>query len=198
MKLQRSTGILLVVAIALATTVAILETQTGTSSDNSETLYNFTEADISSLVIEKEDETLAFSKIENTWEMSEPEKAPADPSSIAFLLNIITTEAIKETIKTTKSDLDIYGLDEPFATITLRVDEESHRLSIGDEDFSGTSLYVMTADDSLDSKSLNIHLISNGLENGIERPINDWIATNENNQDQTVESSDKDTQTPQN
>ncbi|MEM8613741.1 MAG: DUF4340 domain-containing protein [Cyanobacteria bacterium P01_H01_bin.105] len=177
MKLQRSTGILLGVALSMAATVAIVETQKGTSANNDETLYSFTEADVSALTIKREAETLSFIKTDSTWQMTEPEETPADPSSIAFLLNIITSDAIQETITTTPEELDTYGLDQPAATLQLVVDEETYALTIGDEDFSGTSLYVMTADDGVEASTpIDVYLVPKGLENGVERPVDDWIA----------------------
>ncbi|ESA36796.1 hypothetical protein N836_06035 [Leptolyngbya sp. Heron Island J] len=176
MKLQRSTGILLGVAIALVTTVALFETQKGPQSDQGETLYDFAEADVSAFTLEKPEETLAFTKTDNIWRMTEPEDAAADPSSVAFLLNIITNDTIQETITTTPDQLETYGLDDPTATIQLTVDEATYTLSLGDEDFSGTSLYAITHQEAVTTNSVDVYLIPKGIENGIERPIADWLA----------------------
>lgn len=175
MKLQRSTGILLGVAIALATTVAIFETQKENQPSQGETLYNFVEADVSSLTLERQNETLTFAKTDNTWKMTEPEEATADPSSIAFLLNTITSDTIKETITATPSQLNAYGLADPVATIRLTANEKNYMLSLGSEDFSGTSLYVMTADKSLETDSVDVYLVPKGIENGIERSVDEWM-----------------------
>lgn len=177
MKLQRSTGILLGVAIALVTTVIIFETRQDTQSSENQTLYNFAEADISSFTLERDNETLSFTKTDNTWTMTEPESATADPASISFLLNIITSDTVKQTITTNTNQLETYGLDQPKAIVELTVDDESHRLVVGDEDFSGTSLYVMTNHDVVGQNPVDIYLIPKGLENGIERPVTDWIAS---------------------
>ena len=180
MRLKRSTGSLLGVAIALAATVTIFETQKGTQPNQAETLYNFAEVDVSSFTLERQNETLTFTKTDDTWEMIEPEEAIADPSSVAFLLNIITSDTIKETITTTPNQLETYGLDEPTATIKLAVDDASHILTIGDADFSGTSIYVMTTYDVVESNPVDIYLMPKGLETGVERPVTDWIAKEEN------------------
>jgi hypothetical protein len=161
MKLQRSTGILLGCAISLIAAVTIFETQKNTQPSAGETLYDFAEADVSSFTIERVDETLTFSKTDDdTWKMIEPEDATADPSSVAFLLNIITSDPIKETITTTPKQLATYGLDAPKATVNLTVDDKSHMLAIGDEDFSGTSLYVMTTHDVVKPNPVDIYLIA--------------------------------------
>ncbi|MFG6106329.1 DUF4340 domain-containing protein [Leptothoe sp. EHU-05/26/07-4] len=179
MKLQRSTGILIGVAISLVATVTILEIPKGPQANNGNTLYSFTETDVSEFTVERDDNTLSFIKTDDAWQMTAPEKALADPSSVAFLLNIITSDTIKETISTTPDQLATYGLDTPTAKIQLIVDEESYTLTVGDEDFSSTSLYVMTANDIAESNPVNVHLIPKGLENGIERPVSDWLAKND-------------------
>lgn len=188
MKLQRSTGVLLGVAIALAAIVTIIETRKGTQSSDSETLYGFTEADVSSFSIELEERRLAFAKTDdNTWQMTEPESAPADPSAIAFLLNIITSDTVTETITANPNQLDTYGLDDPTAIVELLVNEENHTLTVGDEDFSGTSLYVMTEPAPSAADSVDVYLIPNRLENGVERPQNEWLLS-DSEEDATAES----------
>ena len=176
MKLQRSTGILLGVAIALAATVTIIETRKGTQSSDSKTLYGFTEADVSSFAINLDGSRLAFAKTDDdTWQMTEPESAPADPSAIAFLLNIITSDTVKETVTVNPNQLDTYGLDDPTAIVDLMVNEENHTLTIGDEDFSETSLYVMTESAVAAADSVDIYLIPSRLESGLERPQDEWL-----------------------
>lgn len=175
MKLKRSTGALLGVAIALVTTVAIIETNKSTQSDTGKTLYEFTEGDVNAFTINRNNATLSFAKNNDTWQMTEPQNAPADPSSIAFLLNIITSDTIQETIIADSSQLDNYGLESPTANVKLITDQSNHTLVMGEEDFSGTSRYVMTTDDVVETDPVEIYLISKDLENGIERPIDDWM-----------------------
>ena len=181
MKLQRSTGILLGVAIALVATVAVIETSKNTQTDSGDTLYDFAEADVDVLTINRDDVTLSFTKTDDVWQMTEPENVPADPSAIAFLLNIITTDPIQETIAASPEQLADYGLSEPTATVDMATAEESYTLSVGDEDFSGTALYTTTATDTADSESLDVYLIPKALSTGLERPVEGWILSEEEN-----------------
>ena len=174
MKLQRSTGILLGVAIALVAAVVTIETTQNSQPDNGDTLYNFAEDDITAFTIHHDSTAMSFIKTDDTWHMEKPQTALAEPSSVAFLLNIVTSNVIQETFTTTPEQLDEYGLDIPVATLKFKVNEESHALFIGEEDFSDTSLYVMTTSPT-GSDPVEIHLISKDLENGFERPIDDWI-----------------------
>ena len=180
MELQRSTGILLGVAIASVATVAIVETTKTSRPSQGDTLYGFSEDEVSAFTIKREDTTVAFTKTDDTWQMTKPEAAPAAPSSVAFLLNIITTDTIKESITATPEKLNDYGLEEPMAVVELTVNEDKYTLAVGDEDFSGTSLYVMTTDTEQSvSDSAEIYLMPKELENGIERPVADWLLSDE-------------------
>lgn len=200
MKLQRSTGILLGVAIALVSTVAIIETNKNSQTDSGEALYDFAEADVDTLTIKRDDATLSFAKTDDTWQMTEPENAPADPSAIAFLLNIITTDPIQETIAVSPGQLADYGLDDPTATVDMTVAEESHTLSIGDEDFSGTSLYTTTVPNTADLEFVNVYLMPKGLSTGLELPVEGWILSEEKSTSETAddESPQQQEETPSN
>ncbi|NEP59551.1 MAG: DUF4340 domain-containing protein [Symploca sp. SIO2G7] len=191
MKLQRSTSILLGVAIALVTTVAIIETVYNSRTDSGETLYEFTEDDVAEFTIKREGTTLSFTKTDDTWQMTAPQQAQADPASVAFLLNSLTSDTIEETISATPDQLTTYGLDAPMAFVELIANNESYVLSVGDEDFSGTSLYTMTAENTGDTDLINVYLMSKDLENGLERPLDEWLlGEDETNQaaDENLES----------
>ncbi|MBE9065116.1 DUF4340 domain-containing protein [Leptolyngbya cf. ectocarpi LEGE 11479] len=175
MKLNRSTVGLLGVAIALVAAVSIFETTKNTQPESGDTLYEFTEGDVTTFSIDREETPLAFAKADDTWQMTEPQDVPADPSSIAFLLNIITSDTITETITATADQLDNYGLGDPNAVVSMTVGEEEYTLAVGGEDFSGTSLYTMTVDESTDTESVDVYLMPNSLSTGLERPLEEWI-----------------------
>lgn len=187
MKLKRSTVGLLGAAIALVAVVAIFETTKNTQPESGDTLYEFTEGDVTDFSIDREGSTLAFAKTDDTWQMTEPQDAPADPASIAFLLNIITSDPITETITATAAQLDGYGLEEPAAVVNMTVGEEAYSLAVGDEDFSGTSLYTMTVDEPTDTESVNVYLMPNSLTTGLERPVEEWILQAEAEEDASEE-----------
>lgn len=174
MKFSRSTVGLLGVAIALVAAVAIFETTKNTQPESGDTLYDFTEGDVTTFSIDREGSTLAFTKTDDTWQMTEPQDVPADPSSIAFLLNIITSDPITETITATAERLNDYGLEDPGAVVNMTVGEEAYVLAVGDEDFSGTSLYTMTVEPT-DTESVDVYLMPNSLTTGLERPVEEWI-----------------------
>lgn len=179
MKLQRSTGVLLGVAIALVATVAIIETTKKNSPKSGDALYSFAEADVDAFTITREDTTLAFEKTDDIWQMTEPQEAPADPAAIAFLLNIITTDPIKETIVINADQLDDYGLGDPRATVDMTVADETYSLALGDEDFSGSLLYVMTTEITPESEPGELYLMPQNLQSGIGRRIDEWLAAEE-------------------
>lgn len=184
MKLKRSTAGLLGAAIALVAAVTIFETTKNPQPESGDTLYGFTEDDVTTFSIDREGTTLAFAKIDDIWQMTEPQDANADPSSIAFLLNIITSDTITETIIATADQLDDYGLEDPGAIVNMTVGEEDYVLAVGDEDFSGTSLYTMTVDEPADTESVDVYLMPNSLTTGLERPVDEWILHQEEEEEE--------------
>ncbi|MEM7064985.1 MAG: DUF4340 domain-containing protein [Cyanobacteria bacterium P01_B01_bin.77] len=188
MKFKRSTIGLLGAAIALVAAVAIFETTKNTQPESGDALYEFTEGDVTRFSIDREETPLAFAKTDDTWQMTEPQDVPADPSSIAFLLNIITSDTITETITAKADQLDDYGLEDPSAIVNMTVGEEEYILAVGDEDFSGTSLYTMTVDEPADTEaSVDVYLMPNSLTTGLERPTEEWILQSEEGEDAAEE-----------
>ncbi len=181
MVIKRSTGLLFGVAIALVAAVGILEANRQQQPQDS-VLYDFTEAEVTALTVRREDLTLEFAKADDGWQMSEPEAAPADPAAVAFLLNLLTTDPITETISVLPEKLDTYGLDTPSATLELVANQQNYQLRVGDDDFSGSSVYVTTETPEADAP-LSVHAVPIGTETGIQRPLAEWLATPETDSD---------------
>jgi hypothetical protein len=190
MKLQRSTWILLGVAIALGGGVLIYETyraQPGEVAEqgSGEPVFAFEESDVQQLTLARQDTTLTFEKDnDGNWLMTKPKQEPAQAAAIAFLLNILTTDPALQTLSATPDQLKDFGLEDPTATVTLTLaDESTHTLTVGTPDFSGDSLYVMTPtadtqdaqETSESAAEITVYVVSGGLTNGIERPVDDWL-----------------------
>ncbi len=185
MKLQKSTLTLLISAVVLTFGVVVYETQysDGPRSEDTEggdRLFTFEETDVEQLTLERNDETLAFAQnldnpdIEVSWRMVEPEETLAEPAAVAYLLNILTTDPSLQTLTATAEQLVQYGLDDPNATIELVLaDETTHTVKIGGTDFSGDNRYVQV------DNGEKVYVVSGGITNGIERPVEEWIATTE-------------------
>jgi Domain of unknown function (DUF4340) len=200
MKLQRSTLALLGIAVVLATSILIFESQkaqkAATEESNGsdpnalvqeeqatgEKIVSFQESDVQSLTIKRTDTTLSFTKDSaGLWQMSAPEKAAAEPAAIAFLLDIITADPAIQTLEAKASDLAGFGLTSPHAIVTLTLADGSiHTLTVGNTDFTGDSRYVQVlaaADKAPEpDQPFQVYVMSGGINNGIERPVAEWLA----------------------
>ncbi|NEP15565.1 MAG: DUF4340 domain-containing protein [Leptolyngbya sp. SIO4C1] len=200
--MQRSTWILLVVAIALGGGVLLYENQRGQEAGEAtrtDAIAPFEESAVQQLRIERSGETIAFEKDEaGDWRMTEPQQQPAEPAAIAYLLNILTNEPAQP-ISAAAADLEPFGLAEPAATLALTLtDESTYSLAVGDTDFSGNSRYVrpLTAEapadtETVGAETVEVYLVSGGLSNGIERPLEEWLVA-----DDAAEALDQPASTP--
>ncbi|EDX86023.1 hypothetical protein S7335_3726 [Synechococcus sp. PCC 7335] len=152
---------------------------------------------------------LAFVKDESgVWQMSAPEETIAEGGAIAFLLSQITRPS-NRVITAESNNLVDFGLEDPEATITLEAtaseaEKHTYQLLLGGADFGGDQRYVQvielmgqadatssdenSSNEEVDSANLveaeessemEIHLVSGGIANAIERPVPDWISNEE-------------------
>lgn len=185
MKLQKTTLALLGAAIALTLGVVVYETQISggppaEEAARGERLFAdpFDETAVERLSLQRDGTTLTFEQnldnpdIDIGWRMVEPERTLAEPAAIAYLLNILTTDPSLQTLTATPAQLTQYGLDDPDATLELVLaDGTAHTVKVGGTDFSGDNRYVQV------DEGETVHVVSGGITNGIERPVEEWIAS---------------------
>ena len=188
MKLQKNTIILAAVAIALGGVVLISETlrsaseNGGLTQNASDRLFAFEEAQVKTLTIEHQGETVSFERDqEGVWQMTAPESALAEQASIAFLLSLVTTETSNQTITITPDQQADFGFTNPTSTIGMTLDNgDTHTLVLGAEDFSGGSLYVQVDPTQVpaeaDVEEIEIQVATIDLTNGVDRPLAEWKA----------------------
>ena len=188
MKLHRNTLILLVVAIALSGIVLVAEALRSVSEGGGVTqkagdrLFDFKEAQVKALTIDYQGETVAFERDqEDVWQMTTPESALAEPASLTFLLNLLTTEPSNRKISITPDQQADFGFTNPTSTIEITLENgDTHRLVLGAEDFSGGSLYVQVDPAQVpaepDVEEIEIQVATIDLINGVDRPLEEWKA----------------------
>ncbi|MEO0708912.1 MAG: DUF4340 domain-containing protein [Cyanobacteria bacterium J06649_5] len=187
--LKRGTVVLLMSAIALGGGVLLLEHVKGRALEDAATassrvegdgerLFPMEEEDIEQLVINRESDTLSFTKDEaGNWEMTQPETGLAEGGAIAFLLNQLTSPAIKTLTLTSPNELTDFGLADDTVAVELTANEQTYALTIGDGDFSGDKRYVMAALKDTSAEPLKIHVVSGSIINAVERPTEEWLVT---------------------
>ncbi|MGF1458029.1 MAG: DUF4340 domain-containing protein [Leptolyngbyaceae cyanobacterium] len=191
MKLQRSTLLLVAIALGLGGIILFTQAQQSTSnrpvSGDRETaaapVFGFEEADVTTLSIETTGQpTVAFEKDdEGFWQMTIPEMQPAEEAAIAFLLSRLTTDGLVKTTVADAANQADFGFETPFSTVELTlVNGDTHQLILGGADFSGQNYYALvdpaTFPLSADSGEIEVAIVAQNILNGVDRPLDEWQA----------------------
>lgn len=196
MMLQRTTLLLLVGAVALGGGVLLLESrQDGSMTDSAvetvstdpneqkEPIFPFAEEEVESFKVERAEGSIAFTKQNNTWQMTTPQTAPAEEGAVAFLLSQLTDQSVRK-LSVEATQLEDFGLTDPTTQVELVANGKPYQLLIGDRTFTGDQLYVQAidieaqktpADSAQTAAPVDIYLVPGGLENAVNRPTAEWI-----------------------
>jgi Domain of unknown function (DUF4340) len=191
MKLQRTSFGLLIVAALMAGIVAVYEQQqktspTGSAVDQpaSQRVFDFDEAAIALVTIETRRPPITIERVDGQWRLSAPLKVPANPATVAFLTNLLTTTQRDRTLNVSPDRAAEFGLDQPMGTITITLaDQKKHKLVLGKPSFDRTFLYALIDPDP-QAKELAVSLISPQFANAVDRDLAEWPV--EKKVDQTV------------
>lgn len=191
MKLQRSTIVLVAVALLLGGVVLLTQTRQAAGPNRSrlaqgETeaapVFGFEEAEVVELQIETQSQAVTFERDEaGFWQMTEPENQPAEEAAIAFLLSRLTTDGLLQTTTIDAANQAEFGLDVPLATVALMLaDGTTHDLVLGDPDFSGQNYYALIDPEAIplsaEAGEVEAAIVSENVFNGIDRPLEEWQA----------------------
>lgn len=97
MKLQRTTLILLLLALGLGGFVYFYEIQGATqrqeAKNQAQQIFSFAEEQVKSFTVKTKGQTLEFEREEksgkSTWQMKAPSETPASDASVAYLLDLL-------------------------------------------------------------------------------------------------------------
>jgi hypothetical protein len=104
----------------------------------------------------------------------------ANEAYVSFLLNLMISEQHEEQFTIAPEDKDRYGLEEPSATVEVTLkDGTSHRLILGDRDSLDRYLYAIADPPSEDAEEMTVLAVSTNFENGVDRPLSEWKAQEE-------------------
>lgn len=192
MKLKATTIVLIVSTLGLGSFIYWVEIKGKSNQENIENveeiltpkIFNFTEKDIKTLVIETEGKTLKFQQTENKtkpWEMIKPEKAIASEPSLSFLTNLLVEGKKKQIFIVKKKELIEYGLDKPIAKILIKLNNEQEKeIILGKSNFDNTLIYAQINPQAQDENSIEIILVSKSFQYAVTRDFNDWKKPSEN------------------
>ncbi|NJK49775.1 DUF4340 domain-containing protein [Candidatus Gracilibacteria bacterium] len=181
MKLQKTTWLLVVIAMLFGGVIYFLEIQKQPQQSeikaDGQTIFNFQKEDIQKLIIKTQKEKLEFEKTnrENQqWQMKQPENVIANDAAISFLLNLLVEGKRDREFKISRDKIQEYGLAKPLATIEVQLkDRNTHQLILGKSNFEDKLLYAQV-NPSAQSGEATITLIPKDFQYAIERDLTEW------------------------
>jgi hypothetical protein len=182
MKLQKTTWILIIVAMLLGGFVYFYEGQGKPQPEDVKTtqkkLFDFQEADIQALTIETKQETLKFEKTgeaNQPWRMKQPKDVPANEAVVSFLLNLLVEGESDRAFSISPEQTKDYGLDKPFATINIQLKNgKKPKLVLGNPDFEGKFLYAQIDPSTQSDRALTVILVTQDFQYALQRDLAEW------------------------
>ncbi len=183
MKLQKTTWVLLIVALFLGGFVYFYEIvgtpQREAAKEAEKQLFSFEEDEVQRVNIYIQEESRKFERVsepEPGWRMTEPKDVPASDPSVAFLLNLLVEGKSDRIIpNVSPENLKEYGLDKPQAMVTVRLtNDETHEILLGKPDFNNSFLYAQIDPFSDKSQQSNVFLVPMDFDYAVNRPLSEW------------------------
>ncbi|AUC61580.1 hypothetical protein AA637_10695 [Cyanobacterium sp. HL-69] len=199
MKFNRSTILLSIFAVSLASIIYLVEIRPQsnvTNNDNEnlvpqgdrtealrDRLFPFDAEQIKTITIDppqslEDTQTLVFEKTQaevQPWQMIEPELVKANDASISFLLNLFPQATRQLEVPMGEVSLSEYGLETPRAKIIITLDnEETYEINIGGSNFDDSQIYGLIKFPESASQSEGVFLLSKSFLFSLERPYEDW------------------------
>ena len=190
MKLQRTTWILLSLALVLGGFVYFYEIQGKSQREaiqaKQKQIFDFPEEEIQELIVEKSQRTLKFERTDddkNPWQMKQPEDVPASDAAVSFLLNLLVQGKSNRSFTISSNQLDRYGLNSPLATVKILLkNQKTHKLILGKPDFEDKFLYGQVDPPTKPQQDLEIVLLPKNFQYAVEREFKEWKQKQENTQ----------------
>jgi hypothetical protein len=184
MKLQRTTLILILLALGLGSFVYFYEirgaSQREEAKQKQQQIFNFAADDVQSLTINKKTQIINIERNPSPeapkWLLKSPvSTTPANSASVSYLMDLLVKGNSSRTISTSTNQLSEFGLDQPLATIAIELkNQKSHSLTLGQPDFNRRYLYALVDPNTKSSGQVNVSLISTDFENAVNREQSEW------------------------
>lgn len=183
MKLQRTTLILLLLALGLGGFVYFYEIQGAAqrqeAKEQKRQIFSFQEDRVQSFRIKNKDQTLRFERSNQSgaskWRMTAPSDTPASDASVSYLLDLLVSGKSDRTLSVPVAQLQEYGLDQPQVAVEVKLsDQQAHRLLLGKPDFNRSFLYAQADPPTQPSGQVDVLLVSKDFENAVNRSLSEW------------------------
>ena len=130
-------------------------------------------------------ESIALIKEGDRWMIERPIRSIADMGTLGSLLRDLESASRDRILTDAGSDIEKYGLDRPRFRLTIGVGQERKILLIGNNDFTGNSMYVQLEGDP------EVFLTSRSLTTAVDKELFQWrdkkVLVFERPQVQTIE-----------
>lgn len=186
MKLQRTTLVLMLLAILLGGFVYFYEFQWKSQQEEvkkkQQQLFSFKEDDVKTLKITTPSETITLEHSPESgstkWLMKFPDAVPANDGTVAYLLDLLEKEKSDRTLTTPASQLAEFGLEQPQATIDIALNnQKTYKLVLGNKpNFDDRLVYAQNQFATKPDGIVEVVLISKNFENAIKRSLSEWKA----------------------
>lgn len=185
MKLQKSTLILLITALLGASFIYIYEIKGQEKSakiaEESKKIFNFTEAEIKSLQIERKSETLMFEATQDQllpWSMIKPDQVRASEAAVSYLITPLVSGKSTGSFPISANQKIDYGLDQPSAKLIITLKNgTTHQLILGKTNFDEKFVYALIDPLDLNASNITVKLVPISLKYALERPLAEWKET---------------------
>lgn len=183
MKLQRTTLILLLLALGLGGFVYFYEIkgapQRQEAKVQEQQIFSFEEEQIQSFTVKTKEQTLEFERGNQSgkpiWLLKAPNETPASDASVSYLMNLLVKGKSDRAIQVPAAQLQEYGLEQPQATIEVKLkNQTTHQLILGKPDFNRNFLYAQTDPPAKPTGNVNVLLVSTDFENAVNRRLLEW------------------------
>ncbi len=191
MKVQRSTLILVGLALLLGAGVILSESQwvkslkTTTNPGTEETpspILTFSEDEVQAIALERGEESLSLERQpDDTWRLTAPIQGQAEAGAVAFLLSRLNTDRPMQTVTMPPEETPDFGFTQPTGSVTLTLaDDRRHTLILGGPDFSGRAYYAVVDPPSwppqAGGESYPVLVVNADVATALQRPLGEWQA----------------------
>ena len=200
MKLQRTTLILLLLALGLGGFVYFYEVQGASqqqiAKNQKQQIFSFEQEQVQSFTVKTKAQALSFERGDNAgkpiWRMKAPSNTLASDASVSYLMDLVVKGKRNRTIQVAASQLQEYGLAQPQATIEVKLkNQQIHQLILGKPDFNRNFLYAQADPPTKPAENVDVLLVSPDFENAINRQLSEWKSQDANQSSSSAETTPK-------
>ncbi len=183
MKLQKTTLILILLALGIGSFVYFYEikgaTQRKEVKNKEQQIFTFEASDVQSLTVKTKNLAINLERGDKSsktkWLIKSPTVTPVSDAVMSYLMNTLLKGKVERTLSIPTNQLGEFGLDQPHATINVKLkNQKTHELVLGKSDFNHRFLYAQADPTTKPNGNTNVLLVSTDLENAVNRKLSDW------------------------